>query len=65
MKREVREPSACNRRGRFAGVASLTRAFGGSGESVRPSCSAVQHSLDAIAQMESAVREGAGKLDED
>lgn len=37
-----------DRRGRFAGVASVTRTLGSSGESARPSCSAVQHSLEAM-----------------
>jgi len=38
--------------GNFAGVAALTRALGNSGESERPSCSAVQHSFEAIVACE-------------
>jgi hypothetical protein len=48
VKREPDDPEIFGSKGRFAGVASLTRTLGSSGEPGRPSCSAVQHSLDAI-----------------
>lgn len=44
--------------GSFAGVAALTRALGSSGESERSSCSAVQHSLDAMVACEENDGEG-------
>jgi hypothetical protein len=48
VKREFGELASFGRRGRFAGVAWLTRALGSPGESGRPSCSAVQQSFDAM-----------------
>lgn len=48
MKREFGELGSRGSRGCFAGVAPLGRALGSSGESGRPSCSAVQHSFDAM-----------------
>jgi hypothetical protein len=58
VKREFGELASFGRRGRFAGVAWLTRALGSSGESGRPSCSAVQQSFDAM--MEGWVRMSEG-----
>lgn len=51
VSREQLDSAAFGRRGIAAGVASLTRTLGKSGESDRPSCSAEQHSFDAIAEM--------------
>ena len=48
MKREPGDPEILGSKGRFAGVASLTRTLGSSGEPGRPFCSAVQHNLDDI-----------------
>jgi hypothetical protein len=45
-------------RGALAGVAELTRALGSSGESERPSCSAVQHNLEAMAAREGVMMDG-------
>lgn len=49
MKREFKDAGVLGSKGCFAGVTLLRRALGSSGESGRPSCSAVQHRRDAIA----------------
>jgi len=48
---EFGEVASFGSRGCFAGVAPLRRALGSSGESGRPSCSAVQHSFDAMFEL--------------
>jgi hypothetical protein len=48
VKCEPGEPVCFGSKGWLAGVAWLTRALGSSGEPGRPSCSAVQHNLDAM-----------------
>ena len=50
MKCEFNDAGVFGSRGCFAGVTLLRRALGSSGESGRPSCSAVQHRRDAIAE---------------
>lgn len=51
MNREFGEVGSFGSRGCFAGVAPLRRALGSSGDSGRPSCSAVQHSFDAMLEL--------------
>jgi hypothetical protein len=48
VKCEFGEPVGFGRSGRLAGVAALRRALGSSGEPDRSSCSAVQHSFEAM-----------------
>jgi hypothetical protein len=52
VKCEFGELGCLGRSGRLAGVVALTRALGSSGEPERPSCSAVQHSFEAMVQGE-------------
>jgi hypothetical protein len=49
VKREFNDVGVFGSKGCFAGVTLLRRALGSSGESGRPSCSAVQHRRDDIA----------------
>ena len=51
MNREFGEVASFGSRGCLAGVAPLRRALGSSGESGRPSCSAVQQSFDAMFEL--------------
>jgi hypothetical protein len=52
VKCEFGEPGCFGSSGLLAGVVALTRALGSSGEPERPSCSAVQQSLEAMVQGE-------------
>lgn len=52
MNREFGEVASFGSRGRFVGVAPLRRALGSSGESGLPSCVAVQHSFDAMFELQ-------------
>lgn len=63
VKREFGDAAACfGSSGSRAGVAALMRALGSSGESGRPSCSAVQHSLDAIVTCATRVAMGLDRV---
>jgi hypothetical protein len=58
VKCELGDAGSVVSSGSFAGVAALTRALGISGESERSSCSAVQHSLDAMSTCEEMMARG-------